>query len=117
LAEEIASPGRCEFGDLVSALRLVLLHMLKADYQPTRRTRDWALSIAIHRQNAAYILKDNPSLSGRSAEAVARAYGGARLEASKETGLALKRFPETCPYSLSEIETRDFAIDPDETAS
>ncbi len=45
LAEEIESLGKSQFSSLVSALRVVLLHMLKFEYQPGRRTRSWTISI------------------------------------------------------------------------
>lgn len=113
LAEEIESLGKSQFASLVSALRIVLLHMLKFDHQPDRRSRSWALSIAEHRRRIHYELKDSPGLKSRLADAVERAYDLGRIEASKETGLLLKQFPETCPYSLDEIMNRPFAIDPD----
>ncbi len=115
LAEEIESLGRSQFDSLVSALRIVLLHMLKWDHQPARRTRSWAISIATYRADAADELKDSPGLKSRLDEALDRAYRRARLEASKETRLPLKRFAEDCPYTLEEVLNRPFAIDPDET--
>ena len=115
LAEEIESLGRSQFDALVSAWRIVILHMLKFDHQPSRRTRSWAISIATHRANAEFVLKDSPGLKSRRGEALARAYHGARLEASKETRILLKRFPRDCPYTLDEVLTRPFAIDPDDT--
>ncbi|KQP61454.1 DUF29 domain-containing protein [Methylobacterium sp. Leaf466] len=115
LAEEIESLGRSQFDSLVSAWRIVILHMLKCDHQPSKRTRSWAISIATHRSNAGFVLKDSPGLKSRREEALARAYHGARLEASKETRLPLKRFPLDCPYTLDEVLTRPFAIDPDDT--
>ena len=114
LAEEIESLGRSQFDRLVSAWRIVLLHMLKVDYQPSRRTRSWAISIAAHRDNAADILADNPGLRRRVGEAIERAYRGARLEASKETRLPLMRYPASCSYTHDEIVHRAFAIDPDD---
>ena len=113
LAEEIESLGKSQFASLVSALRIVLLHMLKFDHQPERGTRSWALSIVEHRRRVSYELRDSPSLKSRLAEATERAYDFGRIEASRETGLPLKQFPETCPYPLDAIMNRPFAIDPD----
>ena len=113
LAEEIESLGKSQFASLVSALRIVLLHMLKFDHQPERRSRSWLVSIATHRVAAADEIEESPGLKSRLDDAVERAYRRARLEASGETGLALRTFPETCPYSLDEIMNRPFAIDPD----
>ena len=65
------------------------------------------------RNLAADEIEESPGLKSRLDDAVERAYRRARLEASGETGLALRTFPETCPYSLDEIMNRPFAIDPD----
>jgi hypothetical protein len=111
LAEEIESLGRNEFDKLVSFYRLVLVHMLKWDRQPSKRTRSWAGSIALHRVHAKQVLRDNPSLKSRRDEALERAYELARIQAATETGLPLRRFPETCPYSRSDINDRDFSLD------
>ena len=113
LAEEIESLGKSQFASLVSALRIVLLHVLKFDHQPERRTRSWAVSIATHRDQAVEELDESPGLKSRLDEAVTKAYRRARLEASGETGLPLTVFPETCPYPLDAIMNRPFAIDPD----
>ncbi|MCJ2041836.1 DUF29 domain-containing protein [Methylobacterium sp. E-025] len=117
LAEEIESLGRSQFSSLVGAWRIVLLHMLKWDHQPSRRTRSWVISIATHRVAAADELADSPGLKSRRVEAMERAYRRARLEAADETGLPLKTFPETCPYTHDEMLTRPFAIDPDDTTA
>lgn len=106
VAEEIESLARTEFDKLVSFLRLTIMHMLKWEYQPSRRTRSWAISIANHRESADEILADNPGLKSRIGEALERAYPKARRDAADETELPFATFPESCPYSLSEIMTR-----------
>jgi len=108
LAEEIESLGREQFNKLESALRVLLTHILKWDHQPSRRGRSWLLSIEAQRLEVGDILSDNPGLKPRIAEALARAYRKARIEAAKETGLEESAFPETCPYSLDEIVSRTF---------
>src|SRR5215207_4864902 len=45
IAEEIETLGRSEFDKLESALRILLLHLLKWDHQPAMRSRSWVLSI------------------------------------------------------------------------
>ncbi|MBY0295581.1 MAG: DUF29 domain-containing protein [Methylobacterium sp.] len=112
LAEEIESLGRGEFNSLVGAWCVVLLHMLKLDHQPSRGTRSSAISIAAHRENGADGLRDNPGLKSRLDETLGRAYRGARLEAARETGLALTTFPERCPCTRDGVLNRPFPIDP-----
>lgn len=108
LAEEIESLGREQFNKLESALRVLLLHILKWDHQPTRRSRSWAISIRQQRLELEDLLTDNPGLKSRVAEALTRAYRKARLQAIKETKLKEARFPEKCPYSFDEIVARKF---------
>src|SRR3954462_3985155 len=60
LAEEIESLGREQFNKLESALRVLLLHILKWDHQPDKRTRSWALSIKAQRMEIEDIIGDNP---------------------------------------------------------
>lgn len=68
------------------------------------------LSIAAHRVGLDDVLSDNPGLKPRIAEAIARVYRRARIEAAKETGLDMKRFPQTCPYAWSDIVSREFSL-------
>jgi predicted DNA-binding ribbon-helix-helix protein len=108
LAEEIESLGREQFNKLVSALRVLMLHMLKWDHQPSLHSRSWVLSIEEQRLEIADVLADNPGLKPRIGEAVARAYRRAHIEAAKETGLDETAFPAACPYSFEDITSRVF---------
>ena len=108
VAEEIESLGREQFNKLESAFRVLLMHMLKWDHQPKKRSRSWAVSIETQRLELEDVLGDNPGLKPRIGEAIMRAYRKARTEAVNETGLRKSEFPETCPYSLDEITSRAF---------
>src|SRR2546423_13246438 len=94
VAEEIESLGREQFNKLESAIRVLLLHMLKWDHQPAQRSRSWVLSIEAQRVELEDVLGDNPGLRPRIGEATARGYRRARLEAERETGLDEKLFPD-----------------------
>ena len=109
LAEEIEALGREQFNKLVSALRVLMLHMLKWDHQTALRSRSWVLSIEEQRLEIADVLADNPGLRPRIAEAIVRAYRRARIEAAKETGLDEIIFPQACPYSFDDIMSRVFS--------
>jgi Domain of unknown function DUF29 len=109
LAEEIESLGREQFNKLESALRVLILHMLKWDHQAERRGRSWSLSIRQQRLELDDIIADNPGLRGRIPEAITRAYRKARLQAANETGIDEDRFPQSCPYTWVEIVSREFS--------
>jgi hypothetical protein len=110
IAEELADLGRNEFHKLESAYRVLLLHMLKWDFQPQKRSRSWVNSIAAQRHRVTDILEDNPSLRSRTDLALRRAFRDARLEASTETGLEVEVFPGTLPYTLDEMMGREFSL-------
>lgn len=109
LAEEIHDVGSEQLSKVRSAFRIVLVHMLKWDHQPEKRTRSWTTSIATHRSDIADIIEANPSLRRRRAELMQRAYKNARLEAADETGLKRAAFPVECLYTLDEVLDRAFA--------
>jgi hypothetical protein len=110
LAEEIESLGREQFNKLESALRVLMLHMLKWDHQPERRSRSWILSIKTQRAELDDVLADNPGLKARIGEAITRGYRKARIEAAQETGLDEDVFPETSRYSFEDMTAREFSL-------
>jgi hypothetical protein len=106
IMEELAVMGRGEFNKLVSAVRLVILHLLKWDHQPERRSRSWAATIREQRRQIAYGLRDSPALKPKINEAVLRAYPAAAESAAEETRLSEDVFPGTCPYTWDDITQR-----------
>jgi hypothetical protein len=108
IAEELDDVGSEQYDRWESALRLVMTHMLKWDYQPSRRSRSWVISIATHRRHAHRQVKKNPSFQSRQSEVSGEAYEDARSQAAIETDLPLKAFPVACPYSWDDIMNRSF---------
>ena len=106
IAEEIDDVGEEDYYRLESALRVVVLHLLKWDHQVDRRSRSWALSIREHRRRVHRQLRRSPGLKSQLDEALEAAYEDARLEASSETGLSLKIFPSKLPFDYSEVMER-----------
>ena len=111
IAEELSDVAHNQYDRLESSLRVVLLHLLKWDHQPERRTRSWVLSIAEHRRRTLRILKKNPSLKATLDEAVDDAYEDAVGDARRETGLPGETFPRVCPYVWDEIVSREIVLD------
>jgi hypothetical protein len=106
IAEELDDVGSEQCDKLESALRLILLHLLKWDHQPTRRTRSWRASILVQRNHVRRVLKKNPGLKSRVEEAVSDAYADARIEAAAQSKLDERGFPARCPYSWQQIMDR-----------
>ncbi len=113
LAEEIRLLGVSLERELRSRYTVLLLHLLKWHYQPALKGSSWRRTIREQRRQIAEILEESPSLRARRAAEMARAYSNARDDAEDETGLPLKVFPETCPFSLDEVEDKSFWPEPD----
>lgn len=106
IAEEIEDVGKDEYYRLESALRVILLHLLKWDHQPERRSRSSWSSVTVQRDGVRDILQDNPGLKQSISKAIERAYRKARVEASAQTRKKLNVFPVQCPYDWDEIIDR-----------
>ena len=61
LAEEIESMARSERRELVNRLTVVLLHLLKWQYQPALRGNSWRLTIEEQRDSLAEHLRGGPA--------------------------------------------------------
>ena len=83
IAEEIESMGRGEKRELISRLKVLLVHLLKWRFQPAGRGNSWRLTIAEQRREVADHLDDNPSLRAQLDAAIVSAYGGAILAAAR----------------------------------
>lgn len=103
LIEELESMGARERRELINRLALLLVHLLKWQYQPEHQCVSWRLTINEQRRQLALILEDSPSLNARMPEFLARAYQNGVRAALDETGFLKSPFPENCPYSLGQI--------------
>ena len=108
LIEEIEDVGRNERRSLESNLIVVLLHLLKWQYQPERRSGSWEGSIIEHRRRIKKALKESPSLQPYLESIFAESYVEAVKQAKAETGLPLEMFPLQCPYESVAVVDDEF---------
>ena len=108
LVGELEEMGQSEKRALVSFIEVLLMHLLKWQYEPSHRSTSWELSIVEHRDRIIDHLADNPGLKGRLGEHFAQGYKYARLGAARETGLPLKTFPTECPWTYEQVIQDDF---------
>jgi hypothetical protein len=108
IAEEIESMGRNEKRELMNRLNVLLLHLLKWQYQPGLRGNSWRSTIRVQRIALASHMNDNPSLKTVLPAVLAEAYRIARIEAENETGLPDATFPADCPWSFEQMMDEDF---------
>lgn len=108
IAEEIESMGRTEKRELVSRLKVLMLHLLKWQFQPALRSRSWTLTVEEQRQQLLDHMADNPSLRSRLLEAIEQAYRLALVAVERETGLPRATFPDTCPFTYDQMADDGF---------
>lgn len=108
ITEEIDALGASQRNELRNRLKILLLHLLKWQFQPSRQSKSWCASIDEQRGSIEDLLADNPSLRRLLAESIAIAYPRAVRDAHKQTGLAKQTFPSLCPYLLEQLLDEDF---------
>jgi hypothetical protein len=108
IAEEIESMGKTEKRELISRLTVLLVHLLKWQYQPVRRGSSWEVSIRVQRDAVNLHMDDNPSLKSKLAESIGHAYRAAALLASDETALPWSTFPAMCPWPFEQMMDLNF---------
>ena len=103
LIEEIVAMGAAQRRELTSRLQVLIMHLLKWQYQPDLRSKSWGYTIRNQRNELTYLLEESPSLRTLLLERIAVAYPRAVKDALEETGFLRSPFPATCPYRAEEI--------------
>src|SRR5208337_2437094 len=65
IAEEIDDVGEEQYLRLESALRVLMLHLLKWDHQPAMRSRSWTITVREQRRRVLRQFKKNPGLKSQ----------------------------------------------------
>ncbi len=112
LVEEVRDLGRRERDAVESQLTRLLMHLLKWQYQPGKRTRSWMLSIKDARRQIAKLQRKFPVLNIHTKAIFYECYLEAREVASDEAGLPIQTFPLECPYFAEDALDPDFFPEP-----
>jgi len=108
VAEEIESLGRSEEHQIDSRLEVLIAHLLKWQFQPSRRSGSWKASIVEQRVRIARLLQRSPSLRAYASGSIAGSFTIGLAEAVRETGLPESAFPAECPYALHQLLDQDY---------
>lgn len=114
VAEELRDLGRNQVDKRDSHLTTLLMHLLKWQFQPRRRSRSWRLTVLRCRRDLERVFGKSTSLNPLTSrrddwDALLRQlYRDARDYAIAETGLPASALPETCPYTIDQILDPDF---------
>ena len=111
IIEEIESMGKAERNQLRNRLTVLLMHLLKWQYEPSRRCTSWVQTIREQRRAIPRLIKENPSLKSSLADLLLDAYSNAVEDAADETNLPISLFPTECPWSYAQFLDKEFFPD------
>jgi hypothetical protein len=103
LIEELEDMGGSQRRELKHRLEILLMHMLKWDAQPRRRSRSWQSTIVDQRARIGDLLEQSPSLRNALEEVAQKAFAVAVKRAAIETGLKRSAFPAALRYQVASI--------------
>ena len=108
IAEELESMGKSEKRELFSRLAVLVMHLLKWQYQSKKRSNSWITTINTQRMDIELLLQDSPSLKHDIDKILNEVYINAKKMFERETGISKKQLPETCPYTFMQVRNNDF---------
>ncbi|MDF2387610.1 DUF29 domain-containing protein [Nostoc ellipsosporum NOK] len=110
LVEELEALGRSEQKEIGSYLQVLIMHLLKCQFQPEKRTKSWDNTISNCRDKIQDCLEDTPSLQRFLEDSVwiQKYYRRACRDAAKETQKSVETFPAECPFTIGQILDPNF---------
>jgi hypothetical protein len=103
--------GRSDRRELLSRLKVLLMHLLKWQFQPSARSSGWRGTILEQREGIQQLLEESPSLRPTIASGIAKSYPRAVTAAETETGFARSIFPTVCPWSEVDLLSDEYLPD------
>lgn len=103
LIEELEVAGKNLRRELRSRLRVLLMHLLKCQFQHERISGSWRGTLNEQRNEIRDLLAENPSFSPGVLQVAAKVYPEAVEDAASETGLPESTFPGANPYSRDQL--------------
>jgi hypothetical protein len=112
LIEEVEDLARSVGRELRSRLLVLLVHLLKWRYQPSRKSTSWDLTLFHQRNQILQLLEESPSVKRTLPDVILKTYPIAQKEAGKEMRLDksqwARTFPAQCPWTIEQILDEDY---------
>jgi hypothetical protein len=115
LIEELQGAMNKERRELGSRLEVLLMHLLKCQFQHYRVSGSWLGTFAEQRSGIADLLEASPSLRATFIHVATKKYPTAVRRAMHETRLPKSVFPVANPYSAQQLLDLDFVPSPTDT--
>jgi len=113
IADEIENVGKSEQRELANRMAILLLHLLKWQFQPSHRSNSWTSTLKEQRKSIERHLTKTPSLNNSLVEYdwLEDVWLDAKKSATKETSLEFDAFTLKCAWTTSQILDVNFFPD------
>ena len=108
IAETLEDMGKRDLREVVSRMKVLMIHLLKWIYQAEARSSSWKGTIRHQRDELNSLFEDSNYLKKHAEESFSKSFIKAREIASDETGLPLRHFPEEPPFSFEQVIGEDY---------
>lgn len=108
LIEELEAMAGRDRRELKSRIEVLVMHLLKCQFQPEKKSGSWRSSIREQRSEIAILLEQSPSLKTHVGPYSLKAFERAVKRAADETELPSSAFPSALPYSPDQLLDDDF---------
>jgi len=103
IAEILEDMGKRDLREVVSRMKVLLIHLLKWIYQAEERSSSWKGTIRHQRDELHSMFEDSTHLKMHAKETFNKSYQKAREIASDETGFPLSHFPKEPPFAFEQV--------------
>ncbi|MCX8000761.1 MAG: DUF29 domain-containing protein, partial [Leptospiraceae bacterium] len=103
IAEFLEDMGRRDFREVLSRLKILIMHLLKWMFQKEKRSNSWEVTIFNQRDELNFDFETSKNLENYAKANFEKIYRKSRQMASKETGLPLSKFPEEPPFTFEQV--------------
>jgi hypothetical protein len=102
LADYLSDMAKRDRREVKSRLVVLLVHLLKWEFQREKRSRGWRTTVLTQRQELVDLAASGV-LRAHAEQVLGEAYENAVELAASETALPRASFPTACPYTLKQL--------------
>jgi hypothetical protein len=110
IAQEIEDVGKSEQRELASRMSVLLMHLIKWQFQPQKRSVSWMLTIKEQRRLSKRRIERTPSLAPmlQDSDWIDDIWVDAKSLTEKKTGIDQGTLPEVCPWAMVDVLTQEW---------